>query len=179
MLDKIILGFLKNRELTAYDIKKAMEQSISYFYSSSFGSINPALKKLEKQKLVTCKETIENHRVKKYYKITVTGFENYMSWLKEPINIGRIKEDALVRLFFMGDIDSNSQKAIIRNYLTELKETRNVFEELKNELTKTKIAKNHKQKAKFQLSTLKFGIDYYKFTYKWFNDFLKDLENRK
>lgn len=179
MLDKIILGFLKIKELTAYDIKKTMDQSVSRFYSSSFGSINPALKKLEKQKYVICREAIENHRVKKYYKITETGFVNYKIWLKEPINIGRIKNEGLVRLFFMGDVDADSQKEIIKNYLKELEEIQDSFKKLKTELAKKEVPKEHIQRAKFQLTTLKFGIDYYQFTYEWFNNFLAELENEK
>jgi DNA-binding PadR family transcriptional regulator len=71
MLDKIILGFLQVKDLTAYDIKKAMENSVNYFYSSSFGSINPALKKLEKMNMVTCTEIVEkqsHEKVLQHYK---------------------------------------------------------------------------------------------------------------
>ncbi|MCD4669170.1 MAG: PadR family transcriptional regulator [Actinomycetia bacterium] len=177
MLDKIILGFLKIKELTAYDIKKAMEQSISRFYSSSFGSINPALKKLEKQKHVNCREVTENHRVKKYYEITETGLDNYKNWLKEPINIGRIKNDALVRLFFMGDIDVDSQKKLITKYLKDIKDTKNSLEQVKQEFSEKEIPKEYAQKAKFQLATLEFGIDYYQFTYNWFKNLLNN-ENK-
>ncbi len=174
MTKNIILGFLKIKELTAYDIKKAMEQSIGYFHSNSLGSINPTLKKLEKQNHVVCKEVIENHRVKKYYKITKRGLEEYASWQNEPINIGRIKEEALVRLFFMGDNDINSRKKLITDYLNSIKETQNSLIKLQKKFLEKKIPEEYAQKARFQLATLNFGIEYYQFTYNWFQNFLAD-----
>ena len=173
MLDKIILGFLQIRDLTAYDIKKAMEQSVNYFYSSSFGSINPALKKLEKATMVTCNEVIEKSRVKKYYTVTEKGKEMYREWLAEPINVGRIKEDSLVRLFFMGDTDKETQMKLIEDYLVELAETKQVFEALRKLSDEREITQGFEEKAKFQLATLQFGIDYFEFTYQWFQDFYK------
>jgi len=172
MLDKIILGLLQIRDLTAYDIKKAMEQSINYFYSSSFGSINPALKKLEKQKMVTCKETVENNRVKKYYKTTKKGKKMYTDWLSEPISIGRIKEDSLVRMFFMGDMDKTMKTRLLKDYLYELIETKKAFEKLRETFSEKVVPEELKEKSKFQLATLEFGIDYFQFTHDWFTEFL-------
>ncbi|MEN8194752.1 MAG: PadR family transcriptional regulator [Bacteroidota bacterium] len=168
MLDNIILGFLQTKKLTAYDIKKAMEQSISYFYSNSFGSINPALKKLEKQQYVVCKEVIENSRVKKYYKITKAGREVYSNWIKEPISIGRIKEESLVRLFFMGDNDNDSRNKIIFDYINSMIETQKTLKQLKEHFSQIEVPEESLEKVKFQLATLDFGIDYYNFTSKWF-----------
>jgi len=177
MIDKIILGFLQNKELTAYNIKKGMEKSTNFFYSNSLGSINPALKKLEKNKFLICNEIVENHRLKKYYKITKKGKQKYFDWLIEPINIGRIKEQALVRLFFLGDLDSQKQINLIQGYLGELSSIIEHLNELKRGLKINKIPKEYSIKANFQFSTLDFGIDYYKFTHKWFSELLVKIEN--
>ncbi len=177
MIDKIILGFLKTTNLTAYDIKKTMEQSISHFHSSSLGSINPTLKKLEKQKHVVCKEVVENNRLKKYYEITKSGLNEYSNWQKEPINIGRIKEEALVRLFFMGDNDIDARKKLITDYLSKIKEIQDSLKQVKQDLSQEEIPEEYTQKAKYRLATLEFGIDYYQFTYKWFKNLLSN-ENK-
>ncbi len=174
MTRSIILGFLKFKKLTAYDIKKAMEQSISYFHSSSLGSINPTLKKLEKQSHIICKEVIENHRVKKYYEITKSGLEEYTDWQNEPIKIGRIKEEALVRLFFMGDLDIDSRKELIKNYLNKIKEVQDSLKQEQQNFLNKEIPEEYTDIAKYQMSTLKFGLDYYQFTYNWFQNLLND-----
>lgn len=177
MLDKIILGLLTNKKFTAYDIRKAMEISVNHFYSNSLGSINPALKKLKKKKYVNCKEVIENHRVKKYYEITKIGRAEYIKWQQEPINIGRIKDEVLVRLFFMGDSDVELRKKLITEYLSGISEIRNSLKQMKYDFMQKEIPKEYAHKAKYQLSTLEFGIDYYQFVYDWFNKLLKDENN--
>lgn len=177
MTRNIILGFLKVKKLTAYDIKMAMEQSIAYFHSSSLGSINPTLKKLEKQNHVTCKEVIEKHRVKKYYEITKSGLNEYTIWQNEPIKIGRIKEEALVRLFFMGDNNVESRKKLISGYLKNIKEVQNSLKQEQQNFSNKEIPKELTDKARFQMATLNFGIEYYQFTYDWFQNLLND-ENK-
>lgn len=177
MTKSIILGFLKVKELTVYDIKKAMEQSIAYFHSSSLGSINPTIKKLETQNHVVCKEVIENHRVKKYYEITKSGLEEYANWQNEPIKIGRIKEEALVRLFFMGDNDIDSRKKLIKDYLNDIKEIQNSLIDEQKNFSNKEIPKEYADKARFQMATLNFGVDYYQFTYNWFKNLLNN-ENK-
>jgi DNA-binding PadR family transcriptional regulator len=174
MTRNIILGFLKVKELTAYDIKKAMEQSIAYFHSSSLGSINPTLKKLEKQSHITCKEVIENHRVKRYYEITKSGLEEYSNWQNEPIKIGRIKEEALVRLFFMGDNDIDSRKKLIQDYLNNIKEIQDSLIQEQQNFSNKEIPEEYTDKARFQMATLNFGVEYYEFTYNWFQNLLNN-----
>lgn len=50
MLEYIILGFLLSKDLTGYDLKQRMAKSTSFFFDASFGSIYPALKRLEAKK---------------------------------------------------------------------------------------------------------------------------------
>lgn len=174
MTRNIILAFLKSKELTVYDIKKGMEKSIAYFHSSSLGSINPTIKKLEAEGLVVCNEAVENHRVKKYYKITEEGISEYEKWQNEPIKVGRIKEEALVRLFFMGDADKKKRIELIRGYMDEITGIRNNLIEEKKRVDEITIPDEFIDKAKFQKATLDFGIDYYQFTYQWFEKLLKN-----
>ncbi len=179
MIDKIILGLLNIRSLTSYDIQKSMKQSINFFYSSSLGSINPTLKKLHTQHLVDFDEQMENGRAKKLYHISPQGKEAYIKWLNSPITTGRIKEDALIKLFFLGDTSTENQLELIGNYLNELKQTQEALRMIKeNTLSKT-IGPDIKEKAKFQLFTLQFGLDYYEFAATWFSQLYKELKLNK
>ncbi|WP_088185748.1 PadR family transcriptional regulator [Desulfosporosinus sp. FKA] len=49
MTEYILLGFLMQNSMTGYDIKQHMSMSTSYFIDASFGSIYPALKRLEQK----------------------------------------------------------------------------------------------------------------------------------
>ncbi len=179
MLDMIILGLLKIREMTSYDIKVALENSVNHFYSSSLGSINPALRKLYRRKAVESKETVENNRMKKYYRITESGREEYQNWISQPFTTGRIKEDALVHLFFLGDTEREMQNSLLEAYLEEIDATRRNFEEMKRAFEDREIPVNLQEKARFQMATLQFGIDYARFSHQWFSDLIEKLDNKQ
>ena len=42
-IDMVILGLQAHENLTGYDIKKRIDNSIRFFWKGSFGSIYPAL----------------------------------------------------------------------------------------------------------------------------------------
>ena len=60
MFENIVLGFLSEKSMTGYEIKKQMENSTSFFYNTSFGNIYPTLKKLEASGHATCAEEVVN-----------------------------------------------------------------------------------------------------------------------
>lgn len=175
MINKMILGLLAKKDLTVYDIKIAMDKSISNFYSNSLGSINPAIKKLEQQELIDCKESVEKSRLKKTYSITPLGMKDYQNWLAQPIKQGRIKDDVLVRIFFLGDSNKIEQQRLINDYSEELRKSKSNLEVRKEEVEKMDLSLENKEKIKFQLLTLQFGIDYMVFKQKWFADLSNNL----
>ncbi len=175
MIDNIILGLLSKKNLTTYDIKLAMDKSISKFYSNSFGSINPAIKKLEKNKMITCSEIVENSRLKKIYQLTPKGLGNYNNWINEPIKQGRLKDEVLIRIFFLADSDKVQQRKLLQDYLEELNFSKIELEQTKEEIETLKLSAQQKKNIKYQISTLQFGIDYIKFKEQWFQKLLADL----
>lgn len=175
MTNYIILGLLSKKEMTVYDIKLAMDKSIGQFYSSSFGSINPAIKKLEKLELIDCKEQVENSRLKKTYSITEAGKEDYEKWLLSPIQQGRIKDEVLIRVFFLGDSDPEKRKGLISDYLKVLSESRKELEQTSEKISALNLSESDTESIKYQVSTLQFGMDYIAFKQKWFKNLLKQL----
>lgn len=82
----LCLAILYFGETTGYDIKKlSMEGKYSHFVDASFGSIYPALTKLEKEALVTCRqEAQEGKPPRKIYAITEKGRDAFRNELLEP-----------------------------------------------------------------------------------------------
>jgi PadR family transcriptional regulator, regulatory protein AphA len=82
----LCLAILYFGEATGYEIKKmSMEGKYSHFVDASFGSIYPALARMEKDGLVTCRE--ETHPGKpsrKIYSITDEGRAAFVTALCEP-----------------------------------------------------------------------------------------------
>lgn len=120
MLDRIILGVLSLKDLTSYDLKKSLDKSINHFYTTSYGSLHPALVKLEKNNLVTSREFTDGGRSKKLYSITESGRQGFTNWLSSDIQISRLREDSLVRIFFFGMLEPEVRQNIISTYLQSI-----------------------------------------------------------
>lgn len=172
MLEFIILGFLMCGETSGYDLKQWMTKSTSYFFDASFGSIYPALKRLEDKHLVIFKESVQGSKYKKVYQITQNGKEAFMKWIGEPIAFEKSRQDHLVKIFFYEFLPK--EKAI-----ANLKALVEVIEPIVKKLISQKKEAAEKYdiyKFYYRYSTLIYGIDYYRFVMNWCNDMITKLE---
>ncbi len=171
MTEFIILGFLMTNNMTGYDIKHKMSISTSNFIDASFGSIYPSLKRLEQKRLIYLEEIIENGKLKKEYSITEQGKEEFMRWLKSPIEVSKTSTTgALSKIFFFDNLDNEEVANLINTYIEDL--TR-----LKSDLLDVKeMLKDHDNN--FEICTLNFGLDFYDFTISWYKNYLDSLNKR-
>ena len=194
-MDKIILGILMLRRMTAYELRNTIRDNFKSMCSDSLGSIQAALKKLLSLKMVTFEELVEKGINKKRYAITDIGEKVLMEWIKIPIDISKTKNIDMGKLLFMGYIPKNEQKNLINKIilslekeyseLKNLKESINFENErlaienylltdteyqerIKNLNKKNNVSKNIKEISKFTLATLDYGIDVVDFNIKWF-----------
>lgn len=96
-----ILGLLSHEDMTGYDIKKRIENTIGFFWSAGFGQIYPALGQLEAEGFVTCSTEIADKRpVRNIYSITSAGMEELRRWLALPVQREDVKYEILLKLIF-------------------------------------------------------------------------------
>jgi DNA-binding PadR family transcriptional regulator len=83
----LCLSILYEGEATGYEIRRlCVEGECAYFIEASFGSIYPALAKLEDEGLVTSRtEQQDGKPAKKVYSITNAGREAFAHQLSEPL----------------------------------------------------------------------------------------------
>lgn len=83
----LCLSILYEAEATGYEIRrKSVEGECSYFVEASFGSIYPALAKLEADGLVQSRiEPQEGKPARKVYCITEAGRDEFIAALHEPL----------------------------------------------------------------------------------------------
>ena len=96
-----IMGILSMGPMSGYDIKKKFEQSLSYFWSESYGQIYPILKKLAQQELAT--RSIERHEGKPdrhIYALTDKGQKALQDWMIQPVGRQIGRHEILLKLFF-------------------------------------------------------------------------------
>lgn len=124
----ILLGALINKSMTGYELKKIFSLSFAYFSGLSYGSIYPALKKMEEEKLITMRlEIQESAPNRKVYTITKKGKQAFLEALRLPFGIERHKNSFLLRLFFFSHLSQQERLGAADNYL---KSIRFAFKEL-------------------------------------------------
>ena len=170
MQDKILLGFLMSGPKTGYQIKRMMEMSTDFFFSTSFGSIYPAFASLEKQGLVQSRESVENGKLKKRYTITPEGQDAFIRWLEEAPSISRIRDEALLKIFFHKNLDHGKRIAQIRAYSNHLETEALRLEEIGNKFADQPV-------DPFNRLTLLFGIDYYRWVRTRFLQLAQEIES--
>lgn len=175
-MEYVILGLLLLKPRSSYDIKKILEETISLFYSASFGSINSALEKLIAKQAVTVEEQIEAGRFKKIYSLTPVGKITFEQWLASAIPQEKVKEPALTRLFFMGFLTPNERIRLLREHLTSLQIVHAQLNSLLREREQTNVDPHQQAIADFQWLTLEYGVAYYNFSINWYQQLLTKLE---
>jgi DNA-binding PadR family transcriptional regulator len=134
-IQSILLGFLSRQPLTGYELKKLFSISFSFFSGVSYGSIYPALKKMEKAGLVTQQLEIQNGAPnRKVYTITPAGREAFIEALKEPFRWEMPKNTFLIRLFFFAHLPPEERKAAVHSHLESLKETQRQLKSIRPEI---------------------------------------------
>ena len=96
-----IMGILSMGPMSGYDIKKKFEQSLSYFWSESYGQIYPILKKLAHQELATRSiERQEGKPDRHIYVLTDKGQKALQDWMIQPVGRQIGRHEILLKLFF-------------------------------------------------------------------------------
>jgi DNA-binding PadR family transcriptional regulator len=115
-----ILGFLADRPMSGYDIKKAVEESVDNFWSESFGQIYPILRRLAGRGLVERVASKGGGRARHVYTITDRGRERLRRWLGESTEQPRVRNELLLKLFFGGKGTPDASRRQIEAYRERL-----------------------------------------------------------
>ena len=199
-MDKIILGILMLRRMTAYELRNTIRDNFKSMCSDSLGRIQAAIKKLLSLKMVTFEELVEKGVNKKRYAITDAGEKILMEWIKIPIDISKTKNIDAGKLLFMGYISKSEQKNLINKIILSLEEEYTALKNLKESINfeserleienylltdteyqkriknlnkKNNISENIKEISKFTLASLDYGIDAVDFNIRWFKKLKK------
>lgn len=131
----ICLAILYDAEATGYEIRKlSVEGEYSYFVDASFGSIYPALAKLEQEKLVTSRvEQQEGKPAKKIYAITPAGRTEFLNSLFEPLADDEFRSDFLMLMRFASELPRSLIEQRLNERLAHMNKALGEFNRLKDE----------------------------------------------
>jgi DNA-binding PadR family transcriptional regulator len=169
-VQSIILGFLMQQSMTGYDLKKAFSISFSFFSGLSYGSIYPALKKMEKLGLIYMKVEIQDGAPnRKIYTITEAGRKSFVENLRTPLVPERHKSAFLMKLFFFAHLTPEQRKAIAVGHMNSVEQISGLLESLRPEI--------EARADRFQLLCFEFGLRMSRDFARNLNEVVKALEN--
>ena len=124
LLDFAILGLIQDQPLSGYGIRKVFEETAMGNYSNSPGTIYPAIKRLEKFKLV--EKVLQPDTAKTRFQITKEGLLKLKEWLVQPIEKKEVEkktDELLLRFAFMETLVNKKQKIIFLHSFQDLLKT--------------------------------------------------------
>lgn len=137
-LELAILGLLSLGTQSGYDLMKVFETTAMGNYSSSPGAIYPALRRLEKSRLVEGEvDDTRTLRPRKVFRPTTAGRRTLRAWLRREITLDDVRrnlDELLLRFAFhslLGEAASREfltrLAATVDDYVGELREQRSLF----------------------------------------------------
>jgi DNA-binding PadR family transcriptional regulator len=117
VLDLAILGLLREQPRHGYELRRQL--SDLGFWSVSFGSLYPALRRLEKQSLIVTKD--QSGR-RKSYRITMSGQEHLQEILEDDTAVKDDDRSFSLRLAFFRYLEPDARIEVLerrRDHLSE------------------------------------------------------------
>ncbi|GIQ70270.1 PadR family transcriptional regulator [Xylanibacillus composti] len=165
-----LLGFLSLQPMTGYELKKMVSISTGQFYSASYGSIYPTLRKLEQEGAVTSNEGKEGNRVKIVYAITAKGEQELDAWLEQSGEEEFVlRYEYMTKLFFSGRRAPANIMRMIQTHVGEL-------EAEKQKLVELRDALDDSCTDAYQRYPCEFGIALFDFLQEWNSRLMQHIE---
>lgn len=119
----LCLAILYDKDVTGYDIRKmSTEGEYAYFVDASFGSIYPALAKLETEGLVSSRiEAQDGKPAKKIYQITDAGRTEFQSELFDSLANDLFRSEFLLFARFAQLLPAELVKARVEAQLADIR----------------------------------------------------------
>src|SRR5215216_4080271 len=96
----VILGMLRERPRSGYEIKQAVDSSTRFFWAASYGQIYPELKHLAAAGLVKGQPHPQGGRKRTVYRLTAAGRKELRLWLEREPKTFELRDEGLLKLFF-------------------------------------------------------------------------------
>lgn len=118
MLDFAILGILTDGPLHGYELKRRLADSEHGFWTVSFGSLYPALRRLEKREFIAVASGSGRRKV---YQLTPDGKAYFQEVLEDP-EASLEERDFNLKLSFFRHLDSESRLGLLEGRKAHLKQ---------------------------------------------------------
>jgi DNA-binding PadR family transcriptional regulator len=103
-----VLGMVGLGAQSGYEILRAAERSVRFFWALGPPQIYAELKRLEQQGLISGRDAARGGRARRLYAITPAGEQALHAWLADPDDIGtlELRDPEMLRVFFADALDT-------------------------------------------------------------------------
>ncbi len=122
-----LLGLLAQEPGTGYDLIKRFDSSLAFVWPASQSQVYGELARLSDAKLINV--TATGARNRKEYGITREGRAELHRWLTESVPELLIRQEALLRVFFLGTVSKAEAIAYLEKFAKQAKQLRDQFEQ--------------------------------------------------
>lgn len=113
-LKHVLLTVLHEGPATGYEILKAFDAHMGFFWNASHQQVYRDLAQLTEAGLVTFTAVAQDHKPdKKVYVITEPGRDALRQWVDEPLKRQRVRDELLVKLLAGEVTGSSSQMKLV------------------------------------------------------------------
>lgn len=165
-----ILGLLRIKPMSAYELVKFSKESIGLFWNESYGHIHKSLQHLEREGSVSVVEATTTGRQKKVYGITPQGCGQLDAWLTQAPEEPVMRNELLMKIFVA---DDRHIPRLIAYLEAERAESQMLLDMLAG--IKAMVAQAEGKQARLWLLTLDYGERYVRMTSEWCEHALRVL----
>ena len=172
----VILGILRNKSRTGYDINKVVKTRLGPFWDINYSQIYPTLRELEKGGSITKRVEInERGQNRKVYSITTEGKNKLKEWLLKPAKPEKHKIELMLKIGF-GEQVSNTElikqvQAFRERHVAQLENVYRIENELKAQLDQNEA--NY-----FMLLSVELGAKFHLSAVDWADTTITKLRSR-
>ncbi|MEW6027879.1 MAG: PadR family transcriptional regulator [Chloroflexota bacterium] len=179
-LPHIILGMLRKKPKSGYDLKKELQTTIQYFWEADISRIYRSLGEMQKKGWVDFETVIqEDSPNKKVYSLTKDGRKELQKWLAEPGKATGTNNPFLAQLHFSDAVPVEAQLKVMEARLAFLKDGIKELERRANNLNMpVPLPEDALQKGVVrEMFSLEYGIRKYQFEIEWTENIIAVLRN--
>jgi PadR family transcriptional regulator, regulatory protein AphA len=171
--DHVFLAFLARGPMSAYDIKKEMALSVSFFWSAQHSQVYQQASRLQRQGYIEPRGRA-GARNRVILGLTDLGREAVGRWLREPSPTYRIYDQSLAKLYFADLADPGTAERLLGDQRDQHAALLAEFGRLRQMLEGV----DYQQRIPYQLYTLLLGIRVEQAYMDWITSTLSDLATR-
>ena len=178
-LDHAILGFLKDRPRSGYDLKTVFDMTVRHFWPADQSQIYRTLARLSENGWIETEIIKRDRRLdQKIYHLTQKGNEELSRWLKTPMSTKTVRLPKLIQIFFASYLSDDDAMKCFERFVDFYQRALAEMQELP-QVGRAYRSKNPPLRAKdyyFRMLTLEYGIRLAETSLEWGKEILARLK---